>query len=181
MRYLIKSGTHYNQKKWQVALAILLGAPFHGLYLNFKKSRAKYCKLRTQDWYPRSSVKNTGWNKLFGFSGWDIHKYSARIVWQPDFEQVGYFRLALYVYGKGDGVWKQSYIKTIKGDTDFFAKVVAKTTYYQGVIDLTYTTLPSDKTPHWFNAEPFFGGKSPAPKDIVIYLWDIWFYKIFIR
>jgi len=179
MRYKIKKSSHYNQKKWFQLLSLLLGAPLHGLYLNFGRSRVKYCRLRSEDWYPRSSVKHTGWNKLFGFSGWNIHKYSARIVWQPDFSCEGRFRLALYVYGKGDGKWKSSFLTIVEGDVDFLAKITAKKTYYQAIIDSSITTtLPANKTPHWFNAEPFFGGQSPAPKDIVIYLWDVWFYKL---
>ena len=184
MKYVIEKGKHYNNSKIRLLLSVALGLINGELIkrtfmLNFSKTMARYVRFDADDWYPRSSIKHTGWNKLYGFSGWNIHKYSGRLVWQPDFGQVGSIRIGLYVYGFGDGKWKFKHIATIGTEEEHITAISAKGTYYEGYVGQFHETLGAEKTPHFIKAEPYFGGKSTAPKKITIHLWNKWFYELF--
>jgi len=119
----------------------------------------------------------TGWNKLFGFSGFLIHLFSARLVWQPVFDRPGWIRIALYVYNKG--VWDAVEIAQVQVHTINKMSVRAATDGYYGWVNNNFRFLEAEKTPHFIKAEPYFGGQSTSPEDIDIYLYNPLTYSLF--
>jgi hypothetical protein len=188
-KYHIPKGQHYNSSKIRFILSLLLGlinaeVVKRTFMLNFSNNISYYAFLPIKSWYPKSALDKdkdgnplTGWNKLFGGSGFNIHKYSGRLVWQPDFAQYGWFIIALYVYNKGE--WTAKEIARIKADC--FKKItVEKTdTGYRGIVSSFNQELPAEKNPLFLKAEPYFGGQSVAPKDIDVYLYSPFVYRLF--
>lgn len=188
-RYHIPKGHHYNSSKIRFIISLLLGlvnaeTVKRSFMLNFGNSITYYTLLPIESWYPKSALDKdengyalTGWNKLFGGSGFNIHKYSGRTCWQPDFARYGWFIIVLYVYN--NGVWSAKEIARIKADC--FKKItVEKTdTGYRGIVSSFNQELPAEKNPLFLKAEPYFGGQSKAPKDINIYLYYPFIYRLF--
>ena len=169
MKYVIKKGKHYS--KFNLARLF----PFIRLPLQQEIKFDKHC------WYDIDSVEYTGYNKLTGVSGLNIHKNSARFVWQPDFHTYGIIKLYGYVYSDG-GHWKDVYLCSVKTDTRFKVEIQYINNGWQFKVYVdgrntieVYTkfmvgTKPKGICKYLFKAFPYFGGKSVAPKDIIVYV-----------
>lgn len=192
-KYKIKKGQHYNASKVRFFISLLLGL-INGevlrrtFMLRFGKNMERMIHLRKEDWYPKDALDKgpdgkplTGWNKLVGFTGFMIHSYSARLCWQPDFENEGWFDIVLYVHND-EAPWLAKNIMKIKGDKVYKGGVTVLTEAYEGYVYDEDTKksviITSKKTPHFIRCEPYFGGQSVAPKEIVIRLWSVWWYKV---
>ena len=186
MKYTISKGNHYNDGKIRMITASVFGAVsadlvVRGFNLHLSSELGRYVRFPKNAWYPRSAVEYTGYNKLVGFGGLNIHKYSARIVWQPDFNRPGYINTYLYVYGHLGNKWESKFITSVKTGEVIKLSVSAEEAHYMGIVNDVCKILPADKTPHFIKAEPYFGGKSTAPYDITIEMWKVWYYERFIR
>ncbi len=182
MKYTIKKGKHYNQSKVRFLLSIFFGL-INGevirrtFLLRFGKLMARYAYFPKEAWYPRTAVDKTGWNKLFGFGGFNIHKYSARLVWQPNFDAPGWLIVNLYVYS--EGVWTVTEITQIRTHTITKMHVRKKEGVYEGLVWPFFAIKSAKKTPSYIQCEPYFGGQSTAPNDISIHLFTPFIYKLF--
>lgn len=188
-KYCIGKGKHYNVSKIRFILSLMLGlinaeVVRRTFLMRFSHTMTRYVYFSDKCWYKKSDLdkdKNgnplTGWNKLFGFSGWLIHKFSARLVWQPDFDRWGWIIIALYVYDNGD--WTAREIARVQVNTIHKMSVTAEDGYYTGTVEDTTVSLDADKTPHFIKAEPFFGGQSGSPWKMCIYLFNPLTYKLF--
>ena len=151
----------------------------------FGNEMQRYAYIPKSDWYNKSDLDKdnegrplTGWNKLYGFAGFNHHEFSARLVWQPKWDQYGYFDIYLYVYNEGEWIAKK--ILTVEGNKLFLCGLKAEDDCYLGYVNnLTNnihgegcTCIWAEKTPHFIRLEPYFGGRSFASKTIILYLWN---------
>jgi hypothetical protein len=182
MKYTIKKGKHYNQSKVRFLLSIFLGI-INGevlrrtFLLRIGRLMARFVYFPKEAWYPIEAVEKTGWNKLFGFGGFNIHKYSARLVWQPNFAAPGWIEICLYVYNNGS--WTATPITEVKTHPIMLMHVKREPCIYEGLVWPFRTIKLADKTPSYIQCEPYFGGQSTAPHDITIRLYFPWYYKMF--
>jgi hypothetical protein len=188
-KYKLEKGKHYNQSKVRFIISLVLGlangeAIRRWFLIHLSKQMVRWVYFPSNAWYPKSVLQKdkngnylTGWNKLFGFSGWLIHLFSGRLVWEPDFERPGYIKIALYVYN--EGLRDVILISSIKTSTLTEMSVQAIYDGYYGWVDNDFRFIEAEKTPHFIVAEPYFGGHSVAPWDITIYLYNPLTYKLF--
>ena len=197
MKFRLKKGKHYNQSKVRFLISLLFGL-VNGevirrtFLLHLGKTMTRMVYFSEECWYPKSALDwvldsdgkrkyLTGWNKLFGFFGFLIHMFSGRLVWQPDFDRPGWIRIALYVYNdsKEKQKWTALFIISVKVKTFNEMSVTADSGYYWGEIGDYFEKIPSEKTPHFLKGEPYFGGQSECVQDMNIYIWYVWYYKLF--
>ena len=109
--YTISEGSHYSNE-----------------YLNFRPLQDarlhQSIYFGYECWYEEFNVTHSGYNKLTGLSQIaGVHNKSGRIVWQPDYDSIGYIRLSGYVYGAELDTWTAKYISTVKTGERFDIKV----------------------------------------------------------
>jgi len=167
MWYIIRKGRHYSNfflKKlifWE------------------KPVVKKAVKFGLGIWYPKTDVEFTGWNKLPGISGFGIHNKSARVVWQPDFNNYGKIRIATYVYGKnGEEKWFAEEMFTISISSTFTYTIVKNKNSWEYFFDVDdsysmYRQYAANTPKYNFKTHCYFGGKSKAPKRIDIRVDDL--------
>ena len=141
-----------------------------GLYFGNVETSWEF-KLPTNAWYPEGTVE-PGVNKICGFSfGFNHHKDSIRLGWQPAFDDEGMVWLYYYTYKDG------------KRTTDYLMKVDARTGLkhsltikVQGdriimIIDGIVFNRIYKMKPKWgYYLFPYFGGIDPAPYNMEFYL-----------
>jgi hypothetical protein len=188
-RYRIRKGRHYNSSKVRLVLSTILGvvtaeAVRRSFMLNLFDGIDRYAYFTKECWHFKSDLEKdekgnpmTGWNKLFGGSGFDIHDFSARAVWQPDFEKYGWITIALYTYN--NGVWSALPVKSVPVCSFVRISVEKTDTGYSCHVDDTYRSDITEKNPLFIVAEPYFGGRSTAPHDMDIYLYNPLTYSLF--
>ncbi len=169
MKFKIKKGNHFSclnlDKLWPIS----------------KQRIHKKIKFMSTCWYPKNIVIHSGWNKLYGISGLNIHGKSARFVWQPDFKNKNYICIAAYIYGY-DEINEQHrwYVKEmikVKVEETFEITIVKMNNGWQfRAKDNPYNWVHvyfESKTP-WmtFKAYPFFGGRDKAYHTMEIEIVD---------
>jgi len=133
-------------------------------------------------WYPRDSVKDTGVNKLFGYSGLKHHTNSARFGWQPNFNKEGYINIYDYCYV--DKVIVYTVVDEWKVGFTYKAHLLKISNKVRFIIDNNLRkTVIFSKLNTWKKLHFYFGGKSKAPHNIFarIFKDSIWFTKISIK
>jgi hypothetical protein len=119
-------------------------------------------------WYPRTSVLNTGVNKLCGFSFGSHHKYSIRIGWQPDFNQEETIIFYTYLYKNNQRFIIEMFREQIRLNEVYSFRITCindalriyfnQTKVYQGV-------FAKPECEWGYYLYPYFGGTSPAPQE----------------
>lgn len=190
-KYKIRKGNHYNSSKIRLLLSSALGvvtaeAMRRVFMLNLFDGIDRYVYFTKECWYFKSDLDRDengnpllGWNKLFGGSGFDIHKFSGRAVWQPDFDRYGWITIALYVYD--NSVWTAKPIKSVQVCTLVPISVERTDIGYACNVDGMYQEAETAKNPLYIVAEPYFGGRSVSPHDMDVYLYNTLTYKLFGR
>ena len=102
----------------------------------------------------------------------NIHNKSARLAWQPDWNERGVIRLYAYVY-PGSSHWRAKYITSVKVGEWFEFKLNnvndAWLFWVGSENELGETVVIDGIKPRFLvKAFPYFGGKSVSPKTIKI-------------
>jgi len=167
MKFTIKQGEHYTNKRWWI-------------WLNKQNSRRKIIYsvvLGKTCWYKNEVVSFSGWNKIFGFGAWYHHNDSARFVWKPDYENKDRLIIASYVYNNGE--WESnefSYTYTDNAKTMSIEVIKTPLPNTSGYLfkcgnDEIFINHPNpvNNKKLW----PYFGGYDRAYKDMDITLKKI--------
>ncbi len=188
MKYTIKKGRHYNSSRIRLLISLVLGivnaeVVRRTFLLHFSKVMTRFVYFSPECWYSRDNIRYSGWNKLYGFFGFLIHKFSGRFVWQPDFDVPGRIIVALYVYNNtvkdGKQRWTALTVNSVQTGTIFKSSLRAEALHYWGEIGDEFQKIYSEKTPHFLKAEPYFGGRDTAYHDMMIRMWGPWTYRVF--
>jgi len=123
-------------------------------------------------WYEKDAIEHSGYNKVIGVTGVNIHGKSCRIVWQPSFDSIFVVRLYSYVYPDKDEHWKDKYLTSVRTNEWFNVHI----DYYNDWWVITVTTkdgvftnyITGNKPVLLFKTYPYFGGRSTAPHDMKI-------------
>lgn len=149
IEYKIKKGKHYSNftlnRLW----------PFANI-------REGELMIPSDDWYPKSTVQNHGWNKLIGLAQlFGIHTNSGRLVYKCDYNKVHNFTIAGYRYTKGLS-WQTVEFASIKGDIWYPYKVEYENG--QWVFMINGITIRMNGRAPWFTRKcyPYFGGGDKA-------------------
>ena len=137
-------------------------------------------------WYDNSYVTHSGYNKLTGLSQiLQPHSKSGRIVWQPDYNNVGKIKLSGYVYGADTVLynvnpsgWFAKPIITVTTGDPFDVRVHRWDDKWEFLIRQhgetravwIYADMPN--TPLQLEI-PYFGGKDAAYYDMSIYIKEL--------
>lgn len=135
-------------------------------------------------WYDKSYVVHSGYNKLTGLSQIaGVHNKSGRIVWQPDFDRVGYIKLSAYVYGADtthgyiitESGWTAQYITTVKTGDKFDIRIHRWDDKWEFFVGHTECVWIYADTPTGLMTLliPYFGGRDAAYHDMTIYIKEI--------
>lgn len=154
MKYLIRKGHHFARfnisRLWPFSAHCITGT------IRFSAS----C------WHSRNEIGPTGWNKLTGISGLLIHRNSGRLVWQPDFNHSGRILIAAYVYHHGIRI-TEPFVSCQVETTKEFTLMATGGIWSFGFGDNIRGIVGT--TPFIaFKAFPYFGGRSTAPRDMII-------------
>jgi hypothetical protein len=156
MKYKIRKGNHFANftinRLW----------PFSSNKIKREIIFGKEC------WYPKEVVKYSGWNKLVGLTGFNIHGRSGRIVWRPDHDNEGYIKLAGYVYNGSHDKWHAVEFTEVKTGIPFVAKIFYKNGTWCFIVNQKELCIPGKKPIFFLKAFPYFGGKDTAYWDMNI-------------
>jgi len=162
MKYIIKKNKHYAFGWiWRI----------FNIHLYIKYISYEF-KFNYGCWYPRESVEYSGINKLCGLGyGFNHHKNSFRIGWQPDFDNPWVIRLYYYFYNADSKSYQSEYLTSVLSNQDIkinihntLIEIFWNNRYLQNFIPILI------RSKFGFKLYPYFGGKSRAPNDICIYL-----------
>jgi len=160
--YTIKQGSHYAEQ--MADFRPLQDDQLHqSIYFGYE------C------WYDNSYVVHSGYNKLTGLSQiLQPHNKSGRIVWQPDYNNVGKIKLSGYVYGAEDS-WVAKPIMTVTTGDPFDVRVHKWSDKWEFIVRQhgetraiwIYADMPNEPLQLEI---PYFGGKDAAYYDMNIYI-----------
>jgi hypothetical protein len=148
MTYTIKRGRHYCNFTL-------------GRLQPFATKREGQVQIPLDNYYSKSLVQNSGWNKLTGVGQFfGVHTNSGRLVWQPNFDKAGYFRIAGYIYDKGER--KEIEFANIKGGDWVDYSVKHKHGQWRFMINGIAIRITGSKPLLPIKLFPYFGGKDSA-------------------
>ena len=161
MKFKIKQTRHYTNK---------------GLYklLHFlqRNNYQKYSVVFSDNaWYPSNNVGKSGWNKIFGFGCIFHHSNSARLVWQPDFDNKGMLKIAAYVYDNGE--WTDYEFSKVPINTARSMAIWATADSYKFKCGNDQYEVEHPNPVYIKKLWPYFGGWDRAYRDIYITLYPI--------
>lgn len=145
-------------------------------------------KFEKNCWYEKSEVEDTGINKLMGYGfGFDHHKNSIRIGWQPDFEKKDSILLYAYWYDETQEGYQKKFIRDVQVNQQYDISITINepcsdelgACYKLSVMNKNggpdyFTEVPKNHDIKWgFVLRPYFGGNSRAPWKMKIYIKKI--------
>lgn len=158
MKFIIFKGMHY-------AFPLYIWPHFNVKEAHFK------VHLSEAHWYPREAVGKTGINKLPGLGyGFDHHKHSVRLGWQPDFNDKGCKKIKLhaYWYDSYEDDYQEQYLCSVDAGTDFWYTIYVRSKEYVMEVEGVKFNIKKDHNIAWgFWMRPYFGGESKAPRTLV--------------
>jgi hypothetical protein len=157
-KYKIKKGRHYHSNFFQRLN-----------FLNLKKNLAYNAELDASCWYPEETVKNLGYNKLFGMGSINPRKNSARIVWLPDFEHKNQFRLFAYSYENNKRL-EAKFLTNVQANRKFKAEIRASGGNYAFMLEGVQFNLTHGKVKRGIRLQPYFGGQDKAYQTMLVRL-----------
>tara|TARA_R100000656_G_scaffold124082_1_gene101479 strand:- start:1508 stop:1984 length:477 start_codon:yes stop_codon:yes gene_type:complete len=126
----------------------------------FATKREGSLMIPLENWYDKSFVKHSGWNKLTGVGQiFGVHQNSGRLVWQPNFNKPGYFKIAGYVYS--NGIRTDSIFANIKAG-EWVNYRVAHNGRWEFMINGVTIRMTGIKPCLPIKLFPYFGGKDKA-------------------
>ena len=161
MKYSIKQSAHYSNRWLYKATHYFQNREFSAYSVTFSEN----C------WYPEDYVAYSGWNKIFGFGDIFHHWNSARLVWQPDFDQKDILRIAAYTYERGE--WVAIEFSSVPVGVARSMAIWATPTSYRFKCGKDQYEVEHSHPSYTKKLWPYFGGKDRAYKDIQIKLYPI--------
>jgi hypothetical protein len=141
----------------------------HNEVKSFKLTGIKFCKTA---WYYRCEVEHTGINKFQGLGyGLNHHRNSIRIGWQPDFDNEGIFDIWVYWYDQSVDGYQKQWLRKLEVEEEIDIKVTINPESYSIMCTgVEGTSVPkTHRKTEGLILWDYFGGKSKAPKDIILF------------
>lgn len=157
-KIIINKGRHYHSNWW-----------FHLIHF-FAGGQSKYrFEFSPECWYDYRNADSEDWNKLHGIRGWKDMYNEAIIVWKPNFEKRGVFRLGFYTR-ENRAMWFRELSSEFKVGEMYTACVRKSETGYYFQCE-SHSSFREHSNPDGVRSiQPYFGGNNKAPNRMSINL-----------